>query len=287
MAEVRPVIESALAEHMPSAPPAIAKNFGKAVNDALFSGGKRIRPALTLLSADLVGGTSLKVLPSATAVEFIHISSLIFDDLPCMDNALKRRGNPSLHVSYGEGLAVLVALALLNRAYTLVIENADSISDRALLSHSELTQCIEAQIFGQALDISPSILLPKGESHEEIQSLRNLKASALVRLSVKLGAIFSGASEVQMQSLSRFAELLGDAYQISDDISDQSEDGLLAGESRHTTLPAEYGAENATLRVSELTTEAKQTIISEFGPSRPAIILCGVADYVSARCTEA
>src|SRR5688572_14352580 len=82
MSEVRPVIERALAQNLPVAPPQIEKTFGEAIHSALFSGGKRIRPALAMLSAELVGGSPLNVLAPATAVEYIHTSSLIFDDLP-------------------------------------------------------------------------------------------------------------------------------------------------------------------------------------------------------------
>jgi geranylgeranyl pyrophosphate synthase len=284
MAAVRPIIERALGDNMPVAPPRIERSFGEAMRDAIFSGGKRIRPALTILGAELVGGSRLNVLAPATAVEYIHTSSLIFDDLPCMDNTIERRGKPALHIQYGEGMAVLVALALLNKAYSLVIKSADSRLDRSILSHSELTQCIESQIFGQVIDIASTTAPVTPEEHEGIQSLRNLKASALVRLSVRLGAIFSDAGAERLSALSRFAALLGDAYQISDDINDQVEDVETPGRSRHTTLPAEYGEESAKLRVAALTNEAKETLVSEFGPSPPAVILCEIADYVAARC---
>lgn len=284
MARFRPAIEHALADYMPLAPPQIERSFGKAIHYALFPGGKRIRPALTLLGAELVGGSPLAVLAPATAVEYIHTSSLIFDDLPCMDDALERRGRPALHIQYGEGLAVLVALALLNKAYSLVIENADAVFDRSIISHAELTQCVEAQIFGQALDIAPAAAIGNPEEYEGIQSLRNLKASALVRLSIKLGAIFSNGSNEHMTALCTFAELLGDAYQISDDINDQVEDGGLPGKSRNTSLPAEYGEESAKLRVAALTKKAKETLVSEFGLLPPVVMLCEIADYVAARC---
>jgi geranylgeranyl diphosphate synthase type II len=284
MLEFRPAIERALLHNMPVSPPQIQRSFGEAMHKALFSGGKRIRPALTMLGAELVGGSTLNVLAAATAVEYIHTSSLIFDDLPCMDNASERRGKPALHVQYGEGLAVLVALALLNKAYVLVIEKADCEFNRALQSHMDLTRCIEAQIFGQVLDIASDTSPASQQEQEGLHSLRNLKASALVGLSVKLGAIISGASQDRLDVLTKFAELLGDAYQISDDINDQVEDKELLGEPRHTTFPARYGEESAKYRVAELTSEAKKTLISEFGPTAPAAILCEIADYVAARC---
>ncbi|MDQ3089298.1 MAG: polyprenyl synthetase family protein, partial [Acidobacteriota bacterium] len=119
----KPNIEKSLREHLPLAPPNIETQFNEAVEYALFSGGKRLRPVLTLLGAELFGGTAEIILPSAVAVEFIHTSSLIFDDLPCMDNADKRRGKTSLHEKFGEGLAVLVAIGFLNASYALVFVN--------------------------------------------------------------------------------------------------------------------------------------------------------------------
>ncbi|MBA3634709.1 MAG: polyprenyl synthetase family protein, partial [Acidobacteria bacterium] len=115
----KPQIETALREHLPFAPVHIETRFNEAVEYALFSGGKRLRPVLTLLGAELVGGTSDLIVPSAVAVEFIHTSSLIFDDLPCMDDSNERRGKTSLHEKFGEGLAVLVGIGFLNAAYNL------------------------------------------------------------------------------------------------------------------------------------------------------------------------
>jgi geranylgeranyl pyrophosphate synthase len=284
MTAVRPDIERALVNNLPIAPPQIERSFGEAMRAALFSGGKRIRPVLTMLGAQVVGGTPLSVLGPATAVEYIHTSSLIFDDLPCMDDTIKRRGKPALHVQYGEGMAVLVALALLNKAYSLVLEKRDSISDRSLLCHSELTRCVEDQIFGQALDIISTAAPVAPVEREGIQSLRNLKASALVRLSLILGAICSDARAECLTTLSRFAALLGDAYQISDDINDKVEDGDLPGQPRHATLLTEHGEESAKLRVAALTKEAKEILVSAFGLSPPTVTLCGIADYVIARC---
>ena len=116
----RAEIEKSLREFLPLAPPQIETKFNEAVEYALFSGGKRLRPVLTLLGAELVGGNAEQVIPAAVAGEFIHTSSLIFDDLPAMDNASERRGKTSLHEKFGEGLAILVAIGFLNSAYGLV-----------------------------------------------------------------------------------------------------------------------------------------------------------------------
>ncbi|HMS40044.1 MAG TPA: polyprenyl synthetase family protein, partial [Pyrinomonadaceae bacterium] len=119
----RSQIEKSLREFLPLAPSKIETQFNEAVEYALFSGGKRLRPVLTLLGAELFGAKAETVLPAAVAGEFIHTSSLIFDDLPCMDNASERRGKTSLHEKFGEGLAVLVAIGFLNASYGLVFVN--------------------------------------------------------------------------------------------------------------------------------------------------------------------
>ena len=119
----RAQIEKSLREHLPLAPPKIETRFNEAVEYALFSGGKRLRPVLTLLGAELFGGKPELMMPAAVAGEFIHTSSLIFDDLPCMDNAPERRGKTSLHEKFGEGLAVLVAIGFLNASYGLIFVN--------------------------------------------------------------------------------------------------------------------------------------------------------------------
>src|SRR6201999_960594 len=117
---------------------------------------KRLRPILTILGAELVGGKAESVLPASVAVEFVHTSSLIFDDLPCMDNANKRRGKTSLHEKFGEGLAILVALGFLNASYGLVFVNHHGLPERAMQAHAEIVECVGAagMIGGQAVDLA-------------------------------------------------------------------------------------------------------------------------------------
>ena len=229
----RPQIENALREHLPLAPANIETKFNEAVEYALFSGGKRLRPVLTLLGAELVGGKTDLIVPAACAVEFIHTSSLIFDDLPCMDNAVERRGKTSLHEKFGEGLAVLVGIGFLNAAYGLVFVNHSGLPERAMAAHAEIVECVGASgmVGGQSVDLA----LAKGagasdEADYESESIRNLKTSALMRLALRVGAILAAANYLELAQLSRYAELLGDAYQLSDDLIDWQEDGeIFAG----------------------------------------------------------
>jgi geranylgeranyl diphosphate synthase type II len=221
-------------------------------------------------------------LPAAIAVEFIHSSSLIFDDLPCMDNAPERRGKTSLHEKYSEGLAILAALGLLNASYGLVFVNHHELPERAMQAHAEIVECIGASgmVGGQSLDLA----LAKGASSNdsiEQESSRNLKTSALMRLALRLGGILAGADYLQLSALSRFAELLGDAYQLGDDLLDLQEDGEIF-EGRQT-FALSYGTETAHLRLKTLTDEAKRILTEHFAPGEARTNLIQLTDYLAER----
>lgn len=275
-----PRIEEALMRHLPFAPSQAGARFNEALHSALFPGGKRLRPVLTLLGAELVGGQPDAALRAAVAVEYVHTSSLIFDDLPCMDDALERRGQTCLHLRYDEGLAVLVALALMNASYGLVFDDGMTKPERAISAHAELVACIGTggMVTGQTVDLS------NAASRDGFDAIRNLKTSALMRLAIRLGAILSGANSRQLSALLCFAELLGQSYQISDDVLDLAEDAALAGGgARLSTLAFERGVEAAQQRVAALAAQAKDVLLSEFGQTRPARLLCEMADYITTR----
>lgn len=280
----RPQIEKSLREYLPLAPPKIETQFNEAVEYALFSGGKRLRPVLTLLGAELFGGRAEAVMPAAAAVEFIHTSSLIFDDLPCMDNAAQRRGKTSLHEKFGEGLAILVAIGFLNAAYSLVFVNHREMPDRAIQAHAEIVECVGASgmIGGQSVDLA----LAKGTNQSEFsaenyssESVRNLKTSALMRLSLRVGAILAGANYFELAELSRFAELLGDAYQLSDDLIDLEEDGEIFAEN-HFALNEE---ETAQLKLKSIVEDAKRILIENFPSNEARSCLIQLTDYLVER----
>lgn len=281
----RSQIEKALREFLPLAPPKIETQFNEAVEYALFSGGKRLRPVLTLLGAELFGAKAETILPAAVAGEFIHTSSLIFDDLPCMDNASERRGKTSLHEKFGEGLAVLVAIGFLNASYALVFVNHTNLPERAMQAHSELVECIGASgmLGGQSVDLA----LAKGVGdvgNFDSESVRNLKTSALMRLSLRVGAILAGASHLDLVTLSRFAGLLGDAYQLSDDLIDLEEDGEIFGEDQKT-FAIEQGKSSAQRQLNQTVQEAKRILIDNFLPSEARSCLIQLTDYLAERKT--
>lgn len=280
----KPQIENGLREHLPLAPASIETEFNEAVRYALFSGGKRLRPVLTLLGAELVGGKPDLIVPAACAVEFIHTSSLIFDDLPCMDNSFERRGKTSLHEKFGEGLAVLVAIGFLNASYGLVFVNHTGMPERAIAALSEIVTCVGASgmVGGQSMDLA----LAKNSglikhSDFETESIRNLKTSALMRLALRVGAILAGANYFELAQLSRFAELLGDAYQLSDDLLDLEEDGELF-ESK-TTFALAQGTDTAQIKLQTIIEDAKRILIEHFPSNEARSCLIELTDYLAER----
>jgi geranylgeranyl diphosphate synthase type II len=281
----RPHIENSLREHLPLAPPNIETRFNEAVEYALFSGGKRLRPVLTLLGAELFGGRAETILPAASAVEFIHTSSLIFDDLPAMDNAPQRRGKTSLHEKFGEGLAILVAIGFLNASYGLVFVNHNNLPERAMQAHAEIVECIGASgmIGGQSVDLA----LAEGANTNEFsgedydsESVRNLKTSALMRLAMRVGAILAGANYLELAQLSRFAELLGDAYQLSDDLLDLEEDNALFADK---TFALNQTEDTAQRKLNSIISDAKRLLIENFSSSEARTCLMQLTDYLAER----
>lgn len=279
----KPQIEDALQNFLPLAPAEIETEFNRAIEYALFPGGKRLRPVLTLLGAELIGGKSESVLPAAIAVEYIHTSSLIFDDLPCMDNASERRGKTSLHEQFGEGLAVLVAIGFLNAAYGLVFVNHREMPERAMAAHAEIVECVGASgmVGGQSVDLA--LAKSAGAQHyanAEYESVRNLKTSALMRLSLRVGAILAGANFLELAHLSRFAELLGDAYQLSDDLIDLQEDSEIFKENKTF---AGQESETARLKLRTIIEEAKRILSDNFPSNGAQNCLLQLADYLAER----
>ncbi|MET0622239.1 MAG: polyprenyl synthetase family protein [Pyrinomonadaceae bacterium] len=273
VAEMRPRIEASLRQHLPLTPGRFETPYNEALEYALFPGGKRLRPVLTLLGAELVGGRAEEVLDAAVAVEFIHTSSLVFDDLPCMDDARERRGRAPLHRRYGDGVAILVALGLLNAAYGIVLDAAPAAPARAGRAHAEIVECIgpRGMVGGQAIDLAGARAAGSGG----FDAARNLKTSALIRLAVSLGAILCGADARQLGALARVAELLGNAYQIRDDIHDLHEDALTPA----ATHDADHAAGRE--RIESQVSEVKQLLAREFGEGPAAARLRELADFIA------
>jgi geranylgeranyl diphosphate synthase type II len=206
----------------------------RAMHYALTSPGKRIRPVLTLVVADLLGqrlgrlgslwttGPSPVVLDLACAVEMVHACSLILDDLPSMDDAELRRGRPTVHRVFGENVALLASLALLNRAYALVAAAANRLSLRRYTPEDMVHHLAEAigsdgLIGGQALDL---LALPEELDLDHLEYIHSHKTGALFMAAGELGAMAADAKRRDLEVVARYAKNLGLAFQISDDLLD-------------------------------------------------------------------
>jgi geranylgeranyl diphosphate synthase type II len=189
---------------------------------ALTGAGKRVRPVLTLAVADLFGCRSEPVLDLACAVEMVHACSLVLDDLPSMDDAALRRGRPTVHRVYGESVALLAALALLNRAYALVAEAAHRLALRRyttedVVHHLAAAIGSDGLIGGQALDL---LARPEETNLDVLEYIHSHKTGALFMAAGELGAMAAEARRRDLEVIARFAKNLGLAFQISDDLLD-------------------------------------------------------------------
>lgn len=278
----QPMIEAALEQSLPLSAQHGAEPLNEALHAAVFPGGKRWRPILTLLGTMTAGGDEQSAMPIACAIEFLHTSSLILDDLPAMDDARLRRGREALHLIYGEGLAMLAALALLNQAYALMARTG---AGRLI---AEAARCIgpDGMIGGQAADLD--IRASRGDS--QALASRQLKTTALARLTIIAGAVADGADERDVAALGRYGECLGAAYQICDDLLDELGESATIGknvgqDARHlrSTFTAQLGAEGAQRLALSLLAEGKQALRERFGECPTASLLIKAADLLISR----
>lgn len=240
-----------------------------AMNYSLFAGGKRLRPVLSLLTCEMLGGNRNRVLPFACAVEIIHTYSLIHDDLPEMDNDDLRRGQPSCHIRYGQAIALLAGDALLNLSYEIMAEeNILHASPNTAHAMYEIAMAsgYRGMIGGQVIDIqnSPdSKIMPEAMHRIMPEVMHRMKTGALIRASVLSAAHLCGASDIQLKNLSGYSEELGLAFQIRDDILDAAGNTYLTGKpsasdekSGKTTYVSIFGAEGARKLLHEATENA-------------------------------
>lgn len=191
----------------------------EAARYAILGGGKRLRPILTLATTEMFGGSIEKALNPACSLEFIHTYSMIHDDLPCMDNDDYRRGKPTLHKYYNEGLAVLAGDFLLTYAFDILANDLllDSEKKNKLISTLARRSGSEGMIGGQVMDLTYE---GKRIDLETLRLLHRNKTAALLTASIEFGAIICDANAMQMECLRIFGENLGLAFQIVDDILD-------------------------------------------------------------------
>ena len=221
MNELIELVNKKLDEYLPIAYP---ESIFKAMKYTLKLPGKRLRPIMCIETARLLGSDIEKVLPSACAIEMLHVQSLIHDDLPCMDNDDYRRGKPSNHKVFGEANAVLAGDALLTFAPQLIIEKSKGLSDNQIIKIlHEYTKFAGAYglIAGQVVDIeSENGKLVKSKD-ETLNFIHMNKTATLFRLAVRIGAIIADAEQKTISEFDEFAKKFGLAFQIYDDIMDE------------------------------------------------------------------
>ena len=201
---------------------------------SLFAGGKRIRPTLTLEFCRLFGGEEAAALPFACAVEMVHTYSLIHDDLPCMDNDDLRRGKPTNHKVFGEGVAVLAGDALLTGAFEAAATNTAAGAETSAMAVAYLAGCAGryGMIGGQIMDIEGE---KRKLSQDEVFRLQSLKTGALISAASVMGALAAGVrtDDPAMERVVRYAENFGLVFQIVDDLLDRRGDEATLGKRVH------------------------------------------------------
>ena len=230
---------------------------------SLLAGGKRIRPVLTLEFARLAGLADWKTaLPMACALELVHTYSLIHDDLPCMDNDDMRRGKPSSHIKFGEANALLAGDSLLTFAFQTAGEAKDIPADAVAKAVSLLARAAgcAGMIAGQVQDLENE---NKTVSVDDLRSVDVLKTGELIRCACQLGCIAAGADDKKLEAARIYAENLGIAFQIVDDILDVTSDEATLGkpigsdaENCKNTYVSLLGLEEAQRIAAELTDKA-------------------------------
>jgi geranylgeranyl diphosphate synthase type II len=258
-------VDRALDRYLPkeSARPA---TIHRAMRYSLFAGGKRLRPILCLAAAEACGGKIAEALPLACALECIHTYSLVHDDLPSMDNDDFRRGRPTCHKVFGDGIAVLAGDALLTVAFEILAQAKGSrrYDVRALLRELSDAASSRKLIAGQVADL-------EGEGRKinraQLRFIHENKTAALLTSSVRLGAMSANASVKQLEAITEFGRSLGLAFQVIDDILDVTQTSEKLGKSagkdvaaQKATYPAVIGLEKSRAEAHRLTSRAHEAL---------------------------
>jgi len=258
----------------------------RAMHYSLFAGGKRIRPILCLAAAEACGGDPVEALPLACAVECIHTYSLVHDDLPAMDNDDFRRGRPTCHKVFGEGIAVLAGDALLTVAFEIAVQSRGwpRYPHRQLILELARAAGSRQLIAGQVADLeSEGRSIPL----RDLRFIHERKTSALLCCAVRLGGMSANCTPKQLDALTRFGTHVGLAFQVIDDILDITQTteklGKTAGKdlkARKATYPALVGLERSRQIAEQLTRKAFAAL-EPFG--RRAAALHALAEYLLRR----
>lgn len=239
----------------------------KAMRYSLFAGGKRLRPILCLAAAEAAGGKIDHALPLACAMECIHTYSLVHDDLPSMDNDDLRRGRPTCHKVFGDGIAVLAGDALLTVAFEIVSRAKPTrrYDISTLLREVAVAAGSQKLIAGQVADL-------EAEGHqtdrEQLRYIHENKTAAILTTSVRLGAMSANANPKQLAAITKFGRALGLAFQVIDDILDVTQTSEKLGKSagkdiaaQKATYPAVIGLDASRAEAKRLTRQAHHSLL--------------------------
>ncbi len=250
----RRLLDRHLERFLPAAS-AYPQAIHRAMRYSVFSGGKRLRPLLTIAAAETQHYNGKAVLPAACALELVHTFSLIHDDLPALDNDDFRRGRSSCHRAFGEDIAVLAGDALLVLAFELLAES-EIIGKKFLnpgILIKEITQAIGTggMIGGQVVDMEST---RKKINMREAEYIYEKKTGALITASLRIGGIIGRAPQKELTALTGFGKAMGFCFQIVDDLLDEKKDN------EGSSYPSLFGREKALAKVRELTLKAEKSL---------------------------
>ncbi|MDP2969743.1 MAG: polyprenyl synthetase family protein, partial [Deltaproteobacteria bacterium] len=261
--EKKEIVDDALGKYFPNSD---ATDWGteypsslhKAIRHSLFSGGKRIRPILSIAAFEAVGGKGDKILPFACGLEMIHTYSLIHDDLPAIDNDDYRRGKPTCHKVFGEAIGILAGDGLLTEAFELMTKHSFGDPEIILNIVNEIARAsgISGMVGGQVADIESE---GKEVDFPTVQYIHTHKTGALILASVRTGVKLGGGDDETLKAFTHYGERIGLAFQIVDDILNVEGKAELLGKStgsdlfkRKATYPSLLGIEESKRRAAEL-----------------------------------
>lgn len=255
---------------------------------SLMAGGKRLRPILTIVTYQLFKQDIEKCMPYAVALEMVHNFSLIHDDLPAIDNDNFRHGKLTNHKKFNEATALLAGDSLLNNAYIVISQDLENSKPEDLnpkiRTFHELTNAVDRMIIGEYLDTE---LEGKKIAPDELKYIHENKTGALLRIAVRMGAILGEATEIEIQKLSNYADKIGLAFQIKDDILSEEGNEKILGkpvgndkELEKCTYVSQYGLQGAKNILNQTTKEAIEEL-KDFGEK--AEFLKELAFYIQNR----
>lgn len=281
---VRPQIDEALDAYSQFGD-GCPETLSQAIRYSLLGAGKRLRPMLVLMAAEACGYECASAMPAACSVEMVHAYSLIHDDLPAMDDDDLRRGRPTCHKKYGEAMAILAGDALLTGAFELLATRIEP-KDIAAKCCAELSYAAGAagMVGGQADDLAAE---SAGGGVDKLVEIHRRKTGAMIRVSLRLGALVGGADDEQLAALDTYGERLGLAFQIVDDLLDVRGQPSTTGKRTRKdsdrgklTYPGLLGIAESTRRAEQLVSDAHRAL-ALFGSRSDQ--LAGLADYVLER----